>query len=366
MRKFYLAIVAALIAVIPCIAGDEEKPAEEEVKLKGKPISKWVQQLQSDNRGLQMRASRAFSEAPKEMIPKIVPKLIPLLGADRENTRFPVAQVMGKYGPPARAAVPHLLPMLEGTQFERNRAGAAEALGLILENAEPSDEVEKVTQALIKVFTDKYSDVRREAVQACGRIGPAAKACVPHLTPRFDDTEWLKDAECFLVRRAAALTAGQMKEHGKVHIDKLISMMHGNKPGATEFVTAIGMIGPVHENVVPNLVDKLEKTLYSGWQGVGPEEQAAYEKNMFRVLAKFGEKSAPAVDLLIRVLDPKSWGRSTHRAVGALNVLGAVGSKAKTALPAIGQHCLIAKQEDVKKAAEAAVAAIKGEKKKAE
>jgi hypothetical protein len=360
MRKLSLAAAAILIAVAPCIAGEEEKPAEEEIKLKGKPISKWVKQLQSPNRGLQMRASRAFSQAPKELIPKIVPKLIPLLGADRENTRFPVAQVMGKYGPPARAAVPHLLPMLEGTQFERNRAGAAEALGLILINAEPSEEVEKVTQALIKVFTDKYSDVRREAVQACGRIGPAAKSCVPHLTKRFDDTEWLKDAECFLVRRAAALTAGQMGEHGRVHIDKLISMLHANKPVATEFIDAIGMLGPVHENVVPNIVDKLEKTCYGGYQGASGEQMANYAKHFLAVLEKFGEKSAPSVDFLTRLLTPKENRRALGQTEGILKVMAAIGPKAKKALPVIKENYLKHKDENIKKAAEAAVAKIEG------
>lgn len=235
--------------------------------IEDKSVADWIKQLQNPNRGLQLRAVRALSQAPQELRQKLVQELLPILKSERENDRFAAAQVLGEYGPDARVAIPHLLPLLEGTQYERNRTAAAVALGRILKDSSPSEEVEKVVQALIKVFNDKYSDVRREAVKACGMIGPAAKSCLPHLPARFEDYEWLKDAECFLVRRAAAWTAGRMGKYGECHIDRLIAMMHQYSPVATEFVDAIGEIGPVHENVVPNITDKLEKTIWGGISG---------------------------------------------------------------------------------------------------
>jgi hypothetical protein len=42
---------------------------------------------------------------------------------------FVAAQILGVYGPLSRVAVPDLLPMLKGTQYERNRTTAAKALG---------------------------------------------------------------------------------------------------------------------------------------------------------------------------------------------------------------------------------------------
>ncbi len=347
--------LAASVFLLDVAAGAEAPEPE----LQGRPLSEWIAQLMDTNRGKQVRAARALSEAPEEIRPAIIEKLRPILASERENDRFVAAQVLGDYGPAARAAAPDLLPVLQGTQFERNRAAAAKSLGQILKNAKPSEEVEKVAEALVAVFNDKYSDVRREAVYACGMIGPAAKACVPHLPDRFNDTEWLKDAECFLVRRAAAWTAGRMGEHGAVHIDRLIAMMHSNRPGPTEFIDAIGEIGPVHDNVVPNIVDKLEKTVYGGWQGVSGEEQSNYAMHCLMVLERFGAKSGPAVDLLVRLLDPKDIQRDPARAVQVLRTLAAIGGAAAKAVPVIEKNALAAGNEQVRKAAEDALKALK-------
>ncbi|MBA4388097.1 MAG: hypothetical protein C0404_08960 [Verrucomicrobia bacterium] len=341
-----------LVSLSPARAGDDPE-------IGGTPLSKIVTQLKSDNRGLQLRAAKALNEAPVEVRERVIPSVVPLLKSERENDRFVAAQVLGEYGPKARVAVSELLPLLEGTQFERNRAAAAKALGLILKDAAASDEVEKVTQALMKCFTDKYSDVRREAVTACGMIGPAAKSCIPLLSDRFNDTEWLKDAECYLVRRAAAWTTGRMGKLGAVHVDKLISMMHGNAPVDTEFVDAIGEIGPVQDNLVPNIVDKMEKTLYGGYQGATGPQMANYVKHCQDVLAKFGGKSEKSVDLQLRLLTAEQVEREPARAVQTLNALAAIGPAAAKAVATIESNCLKSKNADVVKAAEAALAKIK-------
>jgi HEAT repeat protein len=346
MRRNLIALMA-VAAVSACRAS-----AADGVTIQGKPLSQWLQQVQDSNRGLQMRAARALAAADPKDIPAIVPSLLPLLAADRENSRFPVAQVLGDYGPAARAAVPHLLPMLQGTQYERNRSAAAVALGQILKDAEPSDEVERVTLLLVAAFTDKYSDVRRESVRACGMIGPAAKSCLPALPPRFEDTEWLKDAECFLVRRAAAWTAGRMGKHGAVHIDRLISLLHANRPGETEFIDAIGEIGPVHQNVVPNVVDKIEKSIYGGFQGVSGEQLANYVSHGLAVLKRFGPASAPATDFLARLLAEGKYVEDTLAAVAA------IGPPAAKTAAVIREKYAAHSSEAVRKAAEQALAAF--------
>ncbi|MFC1672433.1 HEAT repeat domain-containing protein, partial [Planctomycetota bacterium] len=165
MRRSWMMGLMVCIAI--CLAVSVAPAGEEEViKIKGKTLDQLIKQLDSPNRGLQVRAGRALSEAPKKIWEKIVPKLIPLLEADRENLRFIAAQTLGNYGPVARAAVPRLVPLLKGTQFERNRAAAAKALGLILLDAKESPEVTEVAKALVAKFNedyDQYSDVRRES-----------------------------------------------------------------------------------------------------------------------------------------------------------------------------------------------------------
>jgi hypothetical protein len=364
----------ALILALPASGGEEEP------KVKGKPLSHWIKGVQSENRGLQLRASRALKAAGKEDIPKIVPKLLPLLSADRENTRFPVAQVLGGYGPPAREAVPHLLPMLKGTQFERNRAAAVDALGRILKDAKPSDEVEKVTQAIVVVFPDQYEDVRREAAVAIGRIGPAAKSATKALLKLLNDRH-------FPVRGAAAWACGRLGKHAEMHIDKLISMMHGERDIATTVVYAIGEIGPVHENVMPNVVDRLEKTFYGQWGGfrVGARSytvgkitkgtKGEYQWYCFDALARHADKSATAIGLMERQLSEKGW-NSRHRinrVLGAVKVLKAIGPKAKSAAPKIKAALEVKRWDhripreilaDFKKTAKEALEAVTGNKAK--
>jgi len=366
-------VTAALIATVAlCFAAR----ADDELRVKGKPLSTWLSQLRGGNRGLQVRAARALCEAPKEAHPKIIEAVIPVLKSDRQNDRFVAAQVLTECGPAARAAVPGLLLMLEGTQFERNRAAAAKALGAILENSKPSEEIEKVTQKLLSVFNDQYPDVRREAVRACGMIGPAAKACVDHLPTRCDDTQPGVGA-CYGVRSEAAWTMGRMGDHSKKHIDKLISLMHRDGMKLPTIVEAIGKIGPVHENVVSNIVDVMEKAANSGWSSGSPMTLWPFGEAAMRALQRFGPKAAKAVPFLMRLLPSKSGSSSVDVRANLIVIaevtrtLGAMGPAAKEAGPRLKVMTTFRnhphgdntpeKLEALHKAAKEAVAAVEGE-----
>lgn len=378
MKRIVQIVLLAWAGV--CLAQDSE-PA-----IDGKPLAELLKQLRSDNRGFQLRAAQSLAKSPKELHEKIVPQLISVLGSARENDKFVAAQVLGEYGVVARSAIPDLLPMLAGTQYERNRAAAARALGQILKDAPANDEVEKVTQALIAVFPDKYSDVRREAVEACGMIGPAAKSCIPHLPRMFDDEKHngagTASSHRYMIQSAAAWTAGRMGPLAACHIDRLVAILHGPDV-ATTAVWAIGEIGAVNENVIPNLTDRLEKAIYGGqWGGfgahafshcVGPVVEGTkeeYRDFCFAVLAKFGGKSKSAVPLMIRIISEETIsGDRIRDATGALRVLRALGPEAKDALPALEKavgittfHSRIpaAAVEAFQAEARAALAAVKG------
>jgi len=320
------------IAALACAAAF----GEDEIVIKGKPLSRWMKDMKGENRGLQLRASRALTEATAEQVPKIVPELIPLLGDARENTRLPAAQILGEYGPAARAAVPQLLPLLEGTQFERNRAASAKALGQILRNANSSPEVDGVVKALIPRFTDKYQDVRRESVRACGMIGPAAKACIVHLTPPL--TEPIPT--CFGVRREAAWTCGRMGTLAREHIDRLIANMHAESTHSNSVCDptvfeAIARIGLVHENVIPNMIDAMEAR--GKWQMGDFPVKACWMAGL-DALGSFGAKGKPAVPFLHKLArgKVKTWEPAD---VGALikvvKALGAIGPDSREAVPAL-------------------------------
>ncbi|MBA4387316.1 MAG: hypothetical protein C0404_05000 [Verrucomicrobia bacterium] len=337
--------------------------AEDDPDIGGKPLSELIKQLRSDNRGFQMRASKALVEAPAELKPTIAPKVMPLLKSDRENDKFVAAQVLGECGPVARPAIPDLLPMLKGTQYERNRAAAAKALGQILKDAKPDKEVEDVADALISKLNedyDGYSDVRREAMYAIGMIGPAAKKTIPKFLKGLTDYRE-HSSEHQMVRQVSAWTCGRMGPLAAEHMDRLLSMLQAEGDQIPEIAEAMGRIGPLNENVVMNLVDRLER-LPGGWF---PCKASAYG-----ALEVFGPKALPALQYMMRVLRDTPGNRvPIEPLIAATKVCGKIGPAAKDALPLLEKmakyeshpHAEISKEwhDKLHKAAEEALALVK-------
>ncbi len=351
--------------VASCLAlwGAACQAQEGEPEIDGKPLSAWVKQLRSENRGLQLRAARTLGAAPASLHARIVPLVIPVLKSERENDRFAAAQVLGECGPAARAAVPDLLPVLEGTQYERNRAAAAKSLGLILKDAKPDEEVEKVTRALAKAFADPYSDVRREAGRACGTIGPAAKACIPELPRLFEDPKYHAKPvggptweEMAMVQSAGIWAAGRMGTLAACHVDRLVALLQGHL--GADAAEAIGRIGATQENVVPNLMAVIERGNF--WENIAAKDKA------LAALEAFGPKSAPAVSLLDRFLREKTF--PPKQTLAILRVLKSIGPAAKPAEAALKQclemkdypHAKPEELEPLRKAAGEALGAVTG------
>ncbi len=303
--------------------------AEQAPQIKGKPLSRWISQLRGSNRGLQVRAARALREAPEAVRAGIIPQIVPVLKSTRENDRFVAAQIVGQYGVPAKAAVPGLLEMLKGTQYERNRSAAAKALGRILKDAPDSEEIENVTQRLIPLFKDAYPDVRREAVKACGMIGKAAKVCLPYLVKPLGYSVGTAsgDAPLLLIRRSTAWTLSRMGPLAADYIDRLVAQLKVEGNENPEILEAIGEIGTRHENVIFNIVDFIEKGKRD-WR-----HHAKSKLNAWRALEKFGPQSAPVIPLLSRYLKA---GIGEHEPPEALlcrlKVIQSIGPGAKNAL----------------------------------
>ncbi|MBA4388756.1 MAG: hypothetical protein C0404_12295 [Verrucomicrobia bacterium] len=323
---------ARFIFCLALVSGLNCAFAEDDPVIGEKPLSELLKQLRSENRGLQMRASQALSAAPTNLHARIAPQVMPVLKSDRENDKFVAAQILGEYGALSKGAMPDLLPMLEGTQYERNRAAAAKALGQIFRDAQPGPEVDKVTDALCRKFSDdpdSYVDVRRESVYACGRIGQSAKKCIPKLAAGLTDRE-------IAVRRAAAWTCGRMGPLAAEHVDRLVSLMMTEGENAPEHVEALGLIGPVNANIAGNIMDKIETVdgVAEGIFSSNPAER--FRAKALVALGRFGPKAAPAVPLVRRMaggFGPDEFGFKLRTEI--MNMLAAAGPEAKAALPEI-------------------------------
>jgi HEAT repeat protein len=326
----WMAMFCAVVCF--CFCGNRVWSAEEDPLIGDKPLSEVLKQFESQNRGEQLRAARALAAAEAQHHAAIVPKLISYLTSERENTRLPAIQTLGEYGAVSRAAVPLLLPLLEGTQFERNRSASAKALGQILKDAQPGEEVEKVAAALAKAFGDKYEDVRREAVFAIGMIGPAAKSVIPAVGSRLSDAQ--------PVRNAAAWTCGRMGKLAACHTDRLISLMQGEQYPQTDLFfagavpEALGLIGATHENVVPNIVDKLEAIVAGS--AFHPQHNREGGRMIFmqgiKALERMGADAKVATPYLHRLLRGNPYG-DWERTLAVIRAIKAIGPGAAETVP---------------------------------
>jgi hypothetical protein len=210
-------------------------------------------------------------------------------------------------------------------------------------------------------------DVRREAVNACGMIGLAAKSCIPDLVKRIGDAaggnSTVRDAGKY-----AVWACGEFGPLAACHIDRLISIMHGGP--VPETIEAIGKIGAVHDNVVPNIVDRMEQVAAGNvivregdrTHRIGGEAIRANMEKAFGALERIGPKSAPAIPYLVRLISAPGWDKKKDYALGALKALRAIGPAAADAAKTIEANCVPSADADIRKAAEDALGSIRGAK----
>jgi HEAT repeat protein len=134
--------------------------------------------------------------------PSLVPTLMPFLTSGEREVRFHAAQLLGRIGPEASAAIPGLIALLKeplGAIYPDPARGAARALGLMEPRPEAiaalvdviaPEKVERnlsANQAPGKSTGDGRAGIVREsfrilsAMQGLGDIGPPAGAAIPAL-----------------------------------------------------------------------------------------------------------------------------------------------------------------------------------------
>jgi hypothetical protein len=124
------------------------------------------------------------------------------------------------------------------------------------------------------------------------------------------------------------------------HVDRLIAIMHGERyPQVDPFFTAavqdaIGLIGPVHGNVVPNLVDRMEAI--AAGTAFHPQHNGAMGRICYlrsvAALERMGPASASATSYLKRVIGGNPFG-DREKTLAMVKALGAIGPGAAEAAP---------------------------------
>lgn len=324
-----------LITLVLPSRGDADKP---EPVHEGKPLHKWIADLQYPNPDVRYWAALAL----EKMGPKAKPALLELTkvsldGNEDERVRRFSILALGAIGPEAKAAVPLLALMLPDKDYGNS---AAYALGNIGEPA---------LQPLLDALTGENDEASLNATLGLGKMGPKAKDAVVPLMARLNDSNvtrryatarvlgkigpearaaekplraLLKDKDAG-VRVSATLALARInREYVPTAVADLTAVVKDKQSKVREFsASALGEIGPAAKAAVPALIDLLhdfhDKPVDRDW--------------VIRALGRIGPAAKAAVPDLIVLLK----GDHPYTALVAAEALGQIGPEAKAAVPAL-------------------------------
>jgi HEAT repeat protein len=204
------------------------------------------------------------------------PVLIAIIRDDKSKVRQQAVSGIGDLGPQGSVVVPALVEMLKDTD-PYVRWAAAQSLGF-------GPAAKQALSPLIDALHDRDHNVRGMSAFALGRMGPAAEPAVPSLIRA------LKDDDKQVCRRAAA-ALGQLGPAAHDAVPALLKALGEDDPELVESAArALGGIGAQADLVVPALVTTLR---YKEWSARAGAAAA---------LGAFGEQAKDAVPALIEVL----------------------------------------------------------------
>lgn len=285
---------------------------------------------------------------------------------DRDaGERLKAAEVLGRYGPDARSAIPDLAGALRD-QDEGVRKAAAEALQQI--GSVPLSQLAKVREALkdqsaevriavigilsvmgreaveavpdlVAALKDTDKVVRHKAALALGQLGPIAKAAVPELAKALKD-------ESPDVRVAAAAGLAKMQQAAQPALKEIgAGLTDDNQDVRVSLLEAVKNIGPDAKDLVPELRKALQvrdkETRLGAIEALGSIGDPAKEAVSELVdLTEYKELRAAVTDTLVRIgksAIPKLKEKLRHPRkevrLAAVQVLEKFGADAKSAAP---------------------------------
>jgi HEAT repeat protein len=245
--------------------------------------------LRDAHRGTREMAALALGRIGPEAAPA-VPALMELLKDEDANVQCRAAQGLGGIGPKARAAIPILLRVLESKdQFAS--ASAAFALGDIGANAE------RVVPALIRTLQHEGMSARVAAAAGLGKYGEQAKAAIPALI------DVLKRDDCWLVlERASDALKGLGPPAVETATTALIEALKDqSKKVRRTTAFSLGMVDAEGKSV-PDLIRVLQEDAEAGYAAA-------------RALGAMGPRAKSAVPALVKALENKSIHREAAEAL---------------------------------------------------
>lgn len=295
-----------------------------------------------------------------------------MLKSENARERYQAAEALARLGPDARDAVPALIVALKNPELKSN---IGHPVFKALQNLGPAakDAVPVILEEL-KTASEYYAG---GLIEILGRIGPAAKAGVPQVAA------YLTDKSPFTRSKAARALAGIGTE-AKEAVPALKKLLTDESPMARVWgLCALGRVTGDVKTSVAKLVELLKEDEEEDFGNMyvlealalfGPEARPARDlliaavasekiypgprKYAVQALGQLTEDAAVIVPKMIGLLDQPGEGFArSDRCGAAAEVLGALGPKAKDALPQLRR---LAADPDrmIAEAAEAAIERI--------
>jgi len=266
-----------------------------------------------------VRRSAAAALARISAPPAVAPDLIEALQDPKDGElRSQAARALAKIGAGAQDAIPILLVMLAKDTHDDARAGAAVALGLVID---PTDMPKGTLTALRKALADSNAGVREKAAIALGnlKLRQAREEKVLPKSALDDLAQALRKEKDPRARAGMAWALGQFGESAAPAVPAVAGLLKDSDPATRQAgVEALALIG---EPALPALAEALR----SKHDDVRKAALAALAKSS-------GSGAEEAVPALIEALKSED---ATLRE-GAIVILGKLGPAAKGAVPALG------------------------------
>jgi HEAT repeat protein len=219
-------------------------------------------------------AEAAAAESPYG--PESVPRSVAELAHRDAWVRWHAAYALGQAGPKAGAAVGPLAKVLENlAEEEYVRGAAAWALGRIGPPAAAG-----AVPLLTRTLASQHVSVRRNAAEALGQFGRAARGGVADIEKLLSDPD--------AVARVEAAAALWKIDRSPRAVPSLLRSLDSGGPGACRAAAVLGELDFEPDRVVPGLMGSLG-------QGDDDVRRAA-----MRALERIGPKTVPALGAALK------------------------------------------------------------------
>ncbi len=276
-----------------------------------------VDLLDTNNKNVQLQAAsvleRLSTNPDFSISDSSLKTLIAILRGSKEpEVKASLVRVLGNIGPKNEDVKAAIIENISGDAEATTKRNAIEALAKLAQQEKPEFH-RKSTEILVGILRgDDAPSLRKAAAIALSRYHNDPEVAVPALIDALNDNY-------LLVRTAAVQAIGNYHSGAEAAVPPLLKLLEEepNEGIRSSSIYTLRTIGREDQRVVDKFIELLDDPKLG--------------RSIMSYLYYFGDRAAPAVPKLIKMLDSSD----RYQRQYACRALGAIGIDAKEALPAL-------------------------------